>query len=71
MRVNLEIKDADMTFPLHLFILRGRGYLLFTGISFHSLPCTSLDPNHRYSLTSFLFNSTSMEANRGKIVQMY
>ena len=21
-RVNLEIRDADMTFPLHLFILR-------------------------------------------------
>jgi len=23
MRVNLEIRDADMAFPLHLFILRG------------------------------------------------
>jgi len=54
MKVNLEIRDGDMTFPLHLFILRGEP----------SLPCTSLDPNHRYSLTSFLLNSTSMEANR-------
>jgi len=55
MRVNLEIRDADMTFPLHLFILRG-GYLLFTGISSPSLPCTSLDLNHGYPLTSFDLN---------------
>jgi len=61
MRVNLEIRDVDMTFPLHLFILR-REDIYYLQIS---LSCIFLDPNHGYPLTSFLLNRTSIEANMG------
>jgi len=36
----------------------------YSWISTISLPCTSFDPNHGYSLTFFLLNSTTPETNR-------
>jgi len=60
MRVNLEIRDA--AFPLHLFILRGEDIYCS---QVYPLFCTSLNSNHGYPFTSFLLNSTFMEANRG------
>jgi len=41
MKVNLEIRDADMTFPLRLFILRGEDIpVIFISIFSPSLPHT-------------------------------
>jgi len=47
-------KGCRHDFPSTSLHFEGRGYLLFTGISSPSFPCTS-----------FLLNSTSMEANGG------
>jgi len=54
MRVNLEIRDAYMVFPLHLFILRGE-----------DIYYSQVYPLLHFPAHPFLLNSTSMEANRG------
>jgi len=64
MRVNLEIRDADMTFSLHLFILRGDDIDGSHVYPFLHFPAHPLDPNHGYPLKSFLLNRISKKTKR-------